>query len=197
MVPERKRLSAADWVVAALAALADGGLAGVAVEPLATRLGATKGSFYWHFACRDALLDATLRHWEQTRTEAVIAAMDAEPDPRSRLHRLITFAIDSGAESGGGARVELALQASATHPLVAPTVDRITRRRLGYLGDQFVALGFNRAEGHRRSVLAYSSYLGLAQLRHATPDLVPAPADVPAYVESVTSVLTAGTAHQR
>jgi Bacterial regulatory proteins, tetR family len=38
---------------AALAAIAKGGLAAVAVEPLAARLGATKGSFYWHLTWGD------------------------------------------------------------------------------------------------------------------------------------------------
>ena len=33
----------------------------MAVEPLAKRLGATKGSFYWHFDNRDALIAATAR----------------------------------------------------------------------------------------------------------------------------------------
>jgi AcrR family transcriptional regulator len=38
-------LSRDDWTRAALEALAAAGLAGVAVEPLARRLGASKGSF--------------------------------------------------------------------------------------------------------------------------------------------------------
>ena len=60
-----RRLSPQDWIDAALAAIAAGGLAAVAVEPLAARLGTTKGSFYWHFASRDALLKAALANWEQ------------------------------------------------------------------------------------------------------------------------------------
>ena len=61
-VPARKpaasatRLSSADWEGAALDSLAEHGLAGLAVEPLARQLGVTKGSFYWHFADREALL---------------------------------------------------------------------------------------------------------------------------------------------
>ncbi|MEO7478195.1 MAG: helix-turn-helix domain-containing protein, partial [Lysobacteraceae bacterium] len=41
------RLSAADWAQAALDQLGEQGLAAVGVEPLARRLGVTKGSFYW------------------------------------------------------------------------------------------------------------------------------------------------------
>src|SRR5829696_7253917 len=57
-VEERARtpLSRRAWTHAALEAIAEGGLAAVAVAPLAIRLGATKGSFYWHFASRESLV---------------------------------------------------------------------------------------------------------------------------------------------
>ena len=48
----KPRLGREAWEDAALAALGRGGLASVAVEPLAVALGTTKGSFYWHFADR-------------------------------------------------------------------------------------------------------------------------------------------------
>ena len=59
----RQSLSAQDWAQAALDVMVARGLDGVAVEPLARELGVTKGSFYWHFANRDALLDAALQLW--------------------------------------------------------------------------------------------------------------------------------------
>ena len=46
---DRARLSSADWEAGALDLLAEQGVSAVAVEPLARRLGVTKGSFYWHF----------------------------------------------------------------------------------------------------------------------------------------------------
>src|SRR5262245_66430749 len=83
------RLSRQDWVDTSLAAIAEGGLAAVAVVPLAERLGATKGSFYWHFASREALIEAALAAWEQTTTSAVIAEIDAaSQDPRQQLRLL-------------------------------------------------------------------------------------------------------------
>jgi AcrR family transcriptional regulator len=179
-----KRLSVDDWAAAAVAALADGGLAAVAVEPLAARLGATKGSFYWHFTGRDALVAAALARWERTDTEDVITAIEAEPDLAARLRLLLRHALD------GGARVELALQPTATHPLVAPVLGRVTRRRLGYLTDVFAGLGFDPDTARERSVLAYTAYLGHAQLT-AVPGA--APTTRGRYVESVTAVLTAPT----
>jgi AcrR family transcriptional regulator len=176
-------LTAQDWVDAAFAALADGGVAAVAVEPLAVRLGTTKGSFYWHFAGRDALLEATLAHWERVETEAVIALGEAEPDRLARMRALLTLALQPP-----GASVELALQPTADHPLVAPVLERVTRRRLEYLARVFGDLGFDADTATRRSLLTYTAYLGHAQLAHATPDLLP---DLPAYVDSVVATLTA------
>ena len=67
------RLSADDWAAAALEQIAEQGVSAVAVEPLARRLGVTKGSFYWHFPSRDALLQAALERWE-THEQAVVFA---------------------------------------------------------------------------------------------------------------------------
>jgi AcrR family transcriptional regulator len=189
-VAGRKRLTAQDWTEAALEALAEGGLAAVAVEPLAARLGATKGSFYWHFANRDAVLEATLLHWERTATEDVITFVEAEPDASHRLRKLLTVAL--GAHSGPSSRpVELALQPTARHPLVEPVLARVTRRRLDYLADLFAALGFPPDQARQRSLLAYTAYLGHAQLVHATPHAAPSGAALPAYVDAVIATLTA------
>jgi AcrR family transcriptional regulator len=185
-VPERKRLSAQDWVGAAVEALLAGGVAAVAVEPLAARLGTTKGSFYWHFANRDALLEAALRQWERTDTEEVIALVGDEPDPRARLLRLLTVAV-----GGSGGRVELALLAGAEHPVVAPVLARVTERRLGYLEHLFAELGLPAPEARRRALLGYTAYLGQAQLSRAARSAVPTGEALAAYIESTSSLLTA------
>src|SRR5215469_9908618 len=75
----QRRLTRDDWITAALASIADGGLAAVGVEPLAARLGATKGSFYWHFKNRDALLEAAIGRWEKETTTDVAARSQRPP----------------------------------------------------------------------------------------------------------------------
>lgn len=187
----RKRLRADDWTVAALDALASGGLAAVAVEPLATRLGATKGSFYWHFGGRDALVAAVLERWERVDTEDVIALVEAEPDPRRRLGALFAGAITPGPSRPPIGAVELALQPSAEHPLVAPVLARVTRRRLDYLAAAFTDLGFGAEQARRRALLAYTAYLGHAQLARAAPAEIPHGPDLRAYVADTITALTA------
>src|SRR6478609_8396593 len=65
------RLDAAAWISAAFDALAEGGIGAVRVESLAKALDITKGSFYWHFADRRALLDAMLTAWSEGRIAAI------------------------------------------------------------------------------------------------------------------------------
>ncbi|MEU6672057.1 TetR/AcrR family transcriptional regulator [Streptomyces sp. NPDC046727] len=181
----RKRLTARDWADAALSAMGEGGLPAVAVEPLAARLGTTKGSFYWHFANRESLIEAALDRWEQKSTEAIIAGLAAEPDPGTRLRRLFAEASERAAHDP----LEVSLPASAGHPRVAAVLSRVTERRVGYLAQLFSALGFPPDEAHRRALLAYTAYLGHTQLVHAVPQTLPAGEDGRRYLDSVLDTL--------
>ena len=59
-IEKPSRLSATDWAQGALAMIAEQGVSAVAVEPLARRLGVTKGSFY----CISRLAKhCCVRHW--------------------------------------------------------------------------------------------------------------------------------------
>ncbi len=165
----KPRLSAADWADAALAAIAEGGLAAVAVEPLAARLGTTKGSFYWHFANRDALIDAALDRWAQVATEGTITEVESESDPEERIRRLFALAVRAATDDP----LEVSLLATAGHPRVAAALRRVTERRVAYVAELFAALGFTPDEARRRGLLAYSVYLGHAQLGHAAPSVLP------------------------
>ena len=165
-----RRLSRDDWISAALAAIADGGLAAVAVEPLASSLGATKGSFYWHFENRDALVDAAIERWVKETTTDVAEEISAGRDaPASQFRRLVAGVIERAEQD----RVGPALLASATHPAVAPALQRVTAARLDVIATVLGRLGFPPAEARRRSLLAYSAYLGHAQLARSTPGVLP------------------------
>jgi AcrR family transcriptional regulator len=187
----QRRLSAEDWTTAALAAIADGGLAMVAVEPLAARLGATKGSFYWHFTNRDALVEATMQLWERACTDAIIELVETAGDPPRKLSLLFTTVLGHARSS----RLEMNVLAVAEHPLVAPVVRRVTRRRLEYVERLFAEAGFEEGEARRRALLAYTAYVGQAQLAARLPELLPEDAGGQgAYLASVLSVLLSPSA---
>jgi AcrR family transcriptional regulator len=165
----RGRLGRDDWARAALAALASGGLAAVVVEALADRLGTTKGSFYWHFADREALIAAALELWEREQTAEVIEGLREIPDPAERLRRLFELAF--GGDVGGA--ISVALYSDAGNHLVGPVLERVSRRRVEFLTGVFAELGFPRATARHRALAAYTAYVGHFQLRRAAPAVSP------------------------
>ncbi|MDQ3404923.1 MAG: TetR/AcrR family transcriptional regulator [Actinomycetota bacterium] len=176
-----------DWTAIALAALAEGGVSAVAVEPLAARVGATKGSVYWHFATRDALLEATLQRWEREHTSEIIAFADGGSSPQERLSLLFTAALTPSM----GVVIELALLASSGDPVVSAAIARVTDRWIAYLATQFGQLGFGRGAARRRAIVAYSVYLGQAQLMRSA-DVLPQSASArKAHVAEVLRVISA------
>ncbi|MFI1239924.1 TetR/AcrR family transcriptional regulator [Nocardia salmonicida] len=165
-----RRLNAEDWATAAIAALGESGLAGVAVEPLAKRLGATKGSFYWHFKDRGALVDAVLARWEQLGTHEVIARLDELADPVERLRLLFTEVIEYATEG----REELALLAAIDQPVVADAMRRVAARRIEYVAAQLRLLAVPAAQASTRAAVAVGIYHGINQLARVAPDTLPA-----------------------
>ena len=152
----RTRLSREDWIEAAIQALADDGPAGIAVERLATRLGTTKGSFYWHFKDREELITAALAAWERDDTDALIEEMKAITDPVERL-RLGTALATEYEEAE---RPDVRLLPSASDPVVGDVVKRVQRKRLELLVETFREAGFTPAESRIRARLAYSLAVG-------------------------------------
>ena len=89
----RQSLSAENWIEAALDVISEGGVESVAVEPLARRLGVTKGSFYWHFPNRDALVGRALETVHADRRKDICAGnLGAHGNGRNAQPRRCTAA---------------------------------------------------------------------------------------------------------
>ncbi|KFN50947.1 TetR/AcrR family transcriptional regulator [Arenimonas composti] len=159
--PERPaRLSAEDWALAALDVIAEQGLAAVAVEPLARRLGVTKGSFYWHFPSREALLVAALERWEAIEQETVFGKLEAISDPRSRLRALFQLV----AHELKPHIIYSELLKALDHPVVQPVLHRVSQQRMDYLAASFRQSGLPRIDAQNRARLTYAAYVGFLQL---------------------------------
>lgn len=159
--PDRTgRLSADDWAQAALDMIAEQGVAAVAVEPLARRLGVTKGSFYWHFPSRESLLVAALERWEKTEQEAIFGRLEEIADPRQRLRELFNLV----AHEYSSHIIYSALLKALDHPIVAPVIGRVSQRRLEWLAASFRQAGLDATAAQHRARLAYAAYVGFLQL---------------------------------
>jgi AcrR family transcriptional regulator len=172
------------WAMAALDAMSEGGVEAVAVEPLAKRLGVTKGSFYWHFGSRADLLSAALELWERKGTQEIIAALAPIKDPAERLRHLFRL-VAKGSHSDA---THAALSA-AREPSVRLTLRRVASARLGFLAECYRELGMAPARARRQAFLAYAAYLGMLQLAVDAPGEMRAAAERDAYVEQMFDAL--------
>ncbi len=179
------RLSADDWAQGALDLIAEQGVAAVAVEPLARRLGVTKGSFYWHFPSRDALLAAALERWERVEQETVFGQLEAFSDPRQRLRALFQVV----AHEVKSHVIYSELLKALDHPAVRPVIGRVSERRLDYLAVSFRQAGLNRIDAQHRARLAYAAYVGFLQLSLQLQHPRLAHDEFESYVEHVMSTL--------
>ncbi len=179
------KLSADDWAQAALDAITRGGVSAVSVEAIARELKVTKGSFYWHFRNRAALVNAAMQLWEQRETDDIIALADSIDDPRKRIQEVFRAATNS---SNAG-RLMLALAAASDAPEIADFMHRATARRLDFLTECYAALGQPAAEARRWATFAYSTFVGSLQLARDNPDALPQGQDMTEYLRLCISTL--------
>lgn len=182
---EKKTLCAADWEQAALQLVAEKGVNALAIEPLAKRIGVTKGSFYWHFSGRDELLESALKRWEEHDARNLNRSLGEIDDPRERL---VSFFRRVGRERLTH-EVYSELCLASGHPQVEPVLERVAERRMQHLSAAFTELGMEAVAARYRARLTYSVYLGFLQLQqqHQVPELTSESFD--AYIEHVIETL--------
>lgn len=130
----RPRLTAEDWLMAGFRALASAGPSALRAEALARDLGATKGSFYWHFKDLPDYLAKLIALWEQRAFTDILNSLDPDLPARGRLEQLCLLAAGCRDPSYGGIALEPALRAWAlSAPEVGQALRRMDARRLDYL----------------------------------------------------------------
>lgn len=163
-MPRKTQHGPSAWIAAGLRLLAERGEAAVGIEPLARRLGATKGSFYHHFADRPSLLVALLEAWE-ARAGALLERVDAAGGgPAARLWVLLETVIREGAASPEPA---IRLWARSDEAARAALI-RVDRARLDWLETLFGELGRD-GEASVRARLAYMALIGEHALGERPP----------------------------
>jgi AcrR family transcriptional regulator len=183
----KRRLSREDWVRAALDAIARGGVVGVSVEPLAARLGVTKGSFYAHFSTRDELIDAALRDWEESQGSADLERFVAIEDPAERLRAMLLAAVTFS--QSGAPSVHVKLLGELDDKRVRKAVERVNDARTRLLARSYRQLGLSPQRAGYRARLAYATYLGLLQSGREAPDRRIAKRDLARFTAEIQSTL--------
>ena len=139
-------LTREDWITGAWEMLGDVGLDGVRVEPLARRLGVTKGSFYWHFRDRQELLDVLLDLWFSIWDDQMSPDIDGDGNAEERIWALFESVIR---RTTRGQTVSLRLL-SHKDPEIARRIDERDAQRLAFLMQRLEEIGFSREEARVR-----------------------------------------------
>ncbi len=162
----RTQLDPERWVDEAIDVLAKEGVTGLRVEVLAKRCGVTKGSFYWHFKDRQALLDAVLEQWKIGRIRDIEKTTAVTPgNERDQLHYAIE--VYGASRNRKGMSIELAVRDWARHdPRAASFVEAVDLYRLECTRKLFVASGMSDAEAKSRSLLLYACVFGLSLMHY-------------------------------
>ncbi len=145
-----------DWIRAAFARLTAQGIETVRVELLARDLGASKGSFYWHFHDREDLLAQMLNRWESDETEWLDASPDADSRAAVRWARFVERSADYDR-----ARLEAALRDWARRDdRIASRITVIERKRGAHIGSVLRDVGFAPAAADSWAEVALLVHLG-------------------------------------
>jgi AcrR family transcriptional regulator len=180
--PRSDSLQKRDWVIAARKLLIRRGIADVKVEPLAQAMAVTTGSFYWHFAGRQALHDALLQDWYETNTAPLYQAVKtAGSDPRRQY--LAFFGVWV-LERDFDPRYDQAIRDWArTSKRVADLVREVDDARIGLLLEIFENFGYAGLDAEMRARVTYYHQVGyyamhVKELRERRLELAPFYADI-------------------
>ena len=167
-------LTEADWIDAATKVLVDENIRGIRIDALCTKLGVTKGSFYWHFKSRQELLTALLAGWRKRMTTKVIERLAAlGSNPSERLRAL--FELPHRAKSPEFARVELSIRDwGRKAELAQEAVKEVDQLRLNYFKTLLKQHGLSDELAEKRAYIAYSIMMGDSILRVTLEGEVPA-----------------------
>lgn len=162
------RLGKADWIEAARKVLVRYGVDRIKVQPLATQMQTTTGSFYWHFKNRDELLNALLGDWEERATSAFLrACQNAEQTPPAQLEAVAAVWI---AEDAFDPSYDAAVRDWARNSKsVERRVRRVDEQRIELLKQIFCSFGFDETRAFIRARIAYFHQVGYYTLRIAEP----------------------------
>jgi AcrR family transcriptional regulator len=145
-----------DWVRAAFSRLSAQGVESVRVEILARDLGATKGSFYWHFKDRDDLLLRMLLQWEEQETRWLEAARELSPGAAARWAHFVERSANHDR-----ARLEVSFRAWARRDeRVAGHMATIESKRRAHIASVLRDVGFTASSAERWSEIALLVHLG-------------------------------------
>ena len=161
------RITPEAWLEAGMERLTEQGPEGLVIEALCVRVGATKGSFYHHFASQAEYRARLLEHFEREGTLRIIEAAEEAPTPRAKLARLLDIVVSLSRDPAPDP--ETAIRAWARQDeAVAEVQARVDARRTEYVQGLLEAIV---TDPGRARTMARSLYATLVGSQHMQPPL--------------------------
>ncbi|WP_242774214.1 TetR/AcrR family transcriptional regulator [Sphingopyxis sp. YF1] len=147
-----------DWIAVAREMLIEGGVAAVQINPLAVRLGVTRGGFYWRFKNRQDLLDHLLLDWESSNARHFLDRLAERGTLAERMQRLIDLWME---ERQFDPRLEAAIrQWALIDPAVHARVRSVDLGRIEAITDMFLNDDYEPNDAKARARVTYFHQIG-------------------------------------
>lgn len=152
------RLAKPDWTEAAIATLIDQGIDAVQITRLAKALGVSRGSFYWHFEDRQALLTCMIEYWQSANGTSVKNAMTEVPSLSEGVLAFFSLWIE---QTPFSAQLEQAVRDWARlDNRIAIAVRSEDNARIETISQCYARFGFKQKEALVRARVLYFAQIG-------------------------------------
>lgn len=159
------RFSKSDWLELGLQLLRQEGPSALTIERMTAAAEKTRGSFYHHFADREAFLTDMMAHWQRRAFEDRAAQVPTEGDTRAlrAFLRAEPFFADN--------RLECSLrQLAAIEPVVQQAMQTVDRSRIGGLAILIGKLRPEVEDPHAEAFIQYAVMVGSQWLLEGPDD---------------------------
>ena len=151
-----ERLSRGDWIAVALRELAEHGHNALTANRLASVLGVSRGSFYWHFRNVDDFESGVLARWRERVTDGTIEKVERLATATERLEALVRTSLSAEA------RLERAVRSWAMDsPTVAKFVSGVDAKRIDYIRQQLIAIGVDQGDVDIKALILNWASIGM------------------------------------
>lgn len=150
-----KKLTKQQWLDFSLKELTKHGHGQLSAKRLSSKLGVSRGSFYWHFRDIHDFEASLLKRWSELTTENTIEDLSAVESPKLRLLTLVQRAMQ------GDMKLERAVRAWAiSNSSVAKVVEEVDHQRVKYIESILPAMNVASADVIPRARMLYWASLG-------------------------------------
>ncbi|MGB0750083.1 MAG: TetR/AcrR family transcriptional regulator [Magnetospiraceae bacterium] len=165
-------LSESNWVEAAMEIMLQENIKGIKISTLCTKLGVTKGSFYWHFARRSDLLAAMLKEWRKRTTMDVIRAVTNSGEIGfQRIRKILKGTRHPRAYHY--VAIEMNIRDWARrNDMPRDAIEEVDNIRIKFYEQTFLEEGFPEDEARRRAYMTYCFQMGDAVLNRTLKNYV-------------------------